>query len=437
VPGDIAELGPTPVESVRKAVSLLSDKSTDNDLAQLKDIARQAILQVQIPHIPPMKSAMEQICEVSRLLVNGATSSLVVRQGSAWEVGAASGEGAEKICGMRVDPDRKSVAGYVINTHKPYFFSSIGNIPDLAVNENRSRRFGDSFCAIPIMDQSGALLGVLNIAGMIQDGAAQRTRQESIKGILDAIAIKLTKIREKESLFLVGDDIESLKQVAMDKEKMLMMSVHDIKNTLSLITANLYYLQQMNLGEEAEEIIGLVKFGSDRSLDLVLSILDSGMMRDQKLRPNFSTVDLNELFECLANEFSVYATRMEVQIILDLPERTYIRADRGLLRRLLANLMDNAMKYSPKGSGVIISAVPMGESVDLSVEDQGMGVSKQQQESIFNFLQGNGQKGRDGAQNYGIGLAFCKMVAWVHGGSIWVEQGPRGGAQFVVRLPRD
>ncbi|MDH5478520.1 MAG: ATP-binding protein, partial [Nitrospinota bacterium] len=82
-------------------------------------------------------------------------------------------------------------------------------------------------------------------------------------------------------------------------------------------------------------------------------------------------------------------------------------------------------------------AVPMGESVDLSVEDQGKGVSKQQQESIFNFLQGNGQKGRDGAQNYGIGLAFCKMVAWVHGGSIWVEQGPRGGAQFVVRLPRD
>ncbi|MDH5638734.1 MAG: HAMP domain-containing histidine kinase [Nitrospinota bacterium] len=436
MPGDDSLPGATPVDSVRAILSDMSGHQTESDLKNLQATAREAILQVKIPAIPPMRPALEQICEVSRLLMSGATSSLVIRQGADWEVAAAGGEGSEKIHGMRVDPVGKSVAGYVINTRKPYFFFSISSLPELADNESRSRKFGDSFCSIPISDFSGSLLGVLNIAGIASDGASLASRQESIKGILDAIATKLAVIMEKETLFPIGDDIESLKRTAADKEKLLMMSVHDLKNSLTLIKANLFYLEQMKLGDEADEILGLIKFGGDRSLDLVLSILDSRMMRDHKLQPHFTTVDLRQLFSCLEKEFSIYAARMDVQIQLDLPVQSSTWADRTLLRRMVANLLDNALKHSPKDGKVVLSTIAGPDFIDIFVEDEGRGVGEQDREKIFGIFHSADDEG-SAVPAYGIGLAFCKLGAWLHGGSIWVEPGSGNGARFVIRLPNN
>lgn len=435
MPGDNSLSGATPVDSLRAVLSHMPDKYTESDFKNLQTTAREAILQVKIPAIPPMRKALEQICEVSRLLMSGATSSLVVHHGHGWEVGAAAGEGSEKIYGMPVDLVSKSVAGYVINTRKPYFFSSIANLPEFVGNENRNRKFGDSFCSLPISDFSGVLLGVLNVAGITSNGPNLASRQESIKGVLDAIAIKLAVIREKETLFPIGDDIESLKRIAADKEKLLMMSVHDLKNSLTLIKANLYYLEQMKLGEEADEILGLIKFGGERSLDLVLSILDSRMMREHKMRPHFAKVELKQLFSCLEKEFSIYASRIDVQIQLSLPEMSSAWADPTLLRRMVANLLDNALKHSPKNGKVILSATTGPDFVDIFVEDEGRGVGKQDREKIFGIFHSDGN-GKEGVPAYGIGLAFCKLGAWLHGGSIWVEPGSGKGSRFVIRLPK-
>ena len=116
------------VESVRMAASQLTDDSPAEDVLNLQNAARNAIFNVEIPTHPPIRPALERICEVSRLMADGATSSIIVRNGSGWEVGAACGAGAEKITGMPVDPHGKSVTGFVISARKPYYFANIASL---------------------------------------------------------------------------------------------------------------------------------------------------------------------------------------------------------------------------------------------------------------------------------------------------------------------
>ncbi|MDH4182851.1 MAG: HAMP domain-containing histidine kinase [Nitrospinota bacterium] len=405
------------------------------DYKALQDAARDAILHVEVPRFPPMTPALREICEVSRLAMDAGTSSIVVRHGQGWEVGAATGAGSEKITGLAVDPRGKSVTGYVINTRKPYFFSSISTLPELAGTENRSRGFGDSFCALPITDASGSLLGVLNIAGIDSSGNHHDQKKHAIQGILDAIAGKLAAIREKETLFSAGEDVASLKRADADKEKLLMMAVHDLKNSLTLIKANLYYLEQMNFGAEADKILGMIKFGGDRALDLVLSILDSRKLRDNKLQPCITEMDLAPFLVYIIKEFDTYSARMGVDVLFTGNVEIKIRADRSLIRRMVTNLLDNALKHSPLGGKVTLSAEARNGSVDIMVEDQGRGVPPDLREKIFNLYDEGSLQDSGSGSAYGIGLAFCKLAAMAHGGAIWVESGGSGGSRFVLRLP--
>jgi signal transduction histidine kinase len=416
------------------AASQLTDDSPAEDVLNLQNAARNAIFNVEIPTHPPIRPALERICEVSRLMADGATSSIIVRNGSGWEVGAACGAGAEKITGMPVDPHGKSVTGFVISARKPYYFANIASLPELTARENRNRTLGGGFISLPVIDHSGALLGVLNVAGMPSNGAAVRARRDSIAGILDAIAAKLAKIRETESLFSALESPGARIEAEADKEKLLFMSVHDIKNSLTLIKANIYYLEQLNLGEEARKIINLIKFGGDRSLDLALSILDSRMMRDQKLRPNMRDLDLTPLLVFIIKEFEVYASKVGVDICFIGPDTVKVLADRSLLRRMVGNLLDNALKHSPAGGKVTVSiSTSVADSIDVFVEDQGKGIGAENREKIFD-LYGGDQDASSGS-TYGIGLAFCRLASRAQGGSIWVEPGSSGGSRFVIRLP--
>jgi signal transduction histidine kinase len=109
--------------------------------------------------------------------------------------------------------------------------------------------------------------------------------------------------------------------------------------------------------------------------------------------------------------------------------------DLGKITRVFSNLVDNALKFSPSGSKVIIRAGVHGkEDVLVQVIDQGPGVPDEYREQIFErFTQIPGVQGR--RRGTGLGLTFCRLAVEAHGGQIWVESNPEGGSIFNLVLP--
>ena len=117
-------------------------------------------------------------------------------------------------------------------------------------------------------------------------------------------------------------------------------------------------------------------------------------------------------------------------------EASTLRADPDLLRRVLENLLENALRHAPEETVVRVSITLQGDAVEIRVADRGSGVPEAMRESIFErFVQVESRDRAATRSGRGLGLAFCRLAAEAHGGTIWVEDGAPG-AVFCVRLPR-
>jgi signal transduction histidine kinase len=106
-----------------------------------------------------------------------------------------------------------------------------------------------------------------------------------------------------------------------------------------------------------------------------------------------------------------------------------------MLRRVLDNLVSNAMEHSPSGTTVTVGASAREEGIEVRVSDQGQGVPSDQRENVFEKYARLELRNAGVTANRGLGLTFCRLAVEAHGGTIWVEEAPGGGALFRLVLP--
>jgi heavy metal sensor kinase len=167
---------------------------------------------------------------------------------------------------------------------------------------------------------------------------------------------------------------------------------------------------------------------------LLLARADAG-----SLAPRFESVDLSDLLEETVDRWSSLAGSRGVRLALDPPSPGSLWADRELLRRLFDNLVDNAVRHSPEGEEVILTAGCEDGRWHVEVADAGPGVPASVRDTLFQrFARGDPARGRD-TGGAGLGLALCAVIAGLHGGSVSLAppDGPPGGAHFVVDLAAD
>jgi signal transduction histidine kinase len=166
---------------------------------------------------------------------------------------------------------------------------------------------------------------------------------------------------------------------------------------------------------------------------LELSKLDSGLVL-LDLRPD----DLRAAVESAAHQHDALAKRRGVRIELGLPDAPIrIRHDPPRIGQVAANLVGNAVKFTPKGGVVRISAAAEGDGARIDVADTGVGIDAAELPHIFErFYRGSRANEARGAGS-GLGLAIVRSIVDMHGGTVTVESGPDTGSRFTVRLPRD
>lgn len=238
---------------------------------------------------------------------------------------------------------------------------------------------------------------------------------------------------------LVLRDITEERELDEAREQLTEMIVHDLRGPLTAILGSLKLLDDARHGIPTSPVVTQALSVSERSvqqmLGLVNSLLDLAKLESGELELSPQPLSVDELCDQMvemyvheANEFGIIlACHKDSQ----LPR---ISADEDILRRVIGNLVDNALKFTPAGGRVTLTTEACDDGVQFHVSDTGPGVPHEFRERIFErFGQVPGLAGR--RRGTGLGLTFAKLAVDAHGGRIWVEDNPAGGSIFSVFLP--
>jgi signal transduction histidine kinase len=220
------------------------------------------------------------------------------------------------------------------------------------------------------------------------------------------------------------------------------MIVHDLRGPLTAITTSLKLLNEIApaddpLGRAVKQTTEMSSRAVRKLLNLVDSLLDISKLESGVIALEYEPTRLRSLCKAVTDELAPLAQELDVQLHVNVPETLpTLNTDPEKVERVVLNLVDNAIKFTPSGGRVVIQAYPPGEEDFLRVEvrDTGPGIPDEHKERLFDrFAQIDGQRGR--RRGTGLGLTFCRLAIEAHGGRIWVEDNPQGGAIFAFTLP--
>ncbi len=229
---------------------------------------------------------------------------------------------------------------------------------------------------------------------------------------------------------------DALIELQRQREHLFEFIVHDLKNPLSTIQVGLELLNDRDDNPPStQHQLHRLRDTAHYMGRMIQNILDIGRAEQMGLELHKSRIDLNSWVPLLLLEVETQARRQNHDLVWDCPVGLEILADPDFLQRLLLNLLDNALKYSPPGSRTRIAARAAANGVRLEVRDQGRGIPDHMREQIFGKFVRLEEEGARTRSSSGLGLTFCQLVAEAHEGRIWVEDNHPQGSVFVLELP--
>jgi two-component system sensor histidine kinase GlrK len=213
---------------------------------------------------------------------------------------------------------------------------------------------------------------------------------------------------------------------------------HDLKGPLASTRETVHLLMEEipgPLNDKQRRLLGLCLKSSERLSAMIGNLLDVSRMEAGMMDYTIEACDLVQLVLSSAAEFEGLAHEKKVDLAVEAAvSAIWAECDNGRITQVIANLLENAIKFSPQAGRVVLRVEASGAYALLSVSDRGAGVPKESREKIFDrFHQVNPGKKITG-QGVGLGLAICRKIVEAHGGTIWVEDNPLGGSVFFVKL---
>ena len=236
------------------------------------------------------------------------------------------------------------------------------------------------------------------------------------------------------SLFLESlTQYRKLQELEAMRDSLVHLVVHDLRSPLSVVLASLELLQlgADGLGADTAEFVADALECTRRMSDMVSDMLDVSRMEEQKLPLVLEQLDLNEVIAAAARVVAHSSVRV-VHVGASMPVPA--RCDRKLVLRVIANLVDNAVKFSPPEGTVSVLATTTERGATVKVFDAGPGIPPEARSMIFDKF-GQVRGVQQSSRSSGLGLTFCKLAVEAHGGVIGVESDGRTGSEFWFSIP--
>ncbi|MEY2833674.1 MAG: hypothetical protein RLZZ574_2933 [Cyanobacteriota bacterium] len=249
---------------------------------------------------------------------------------------------------------------------------------------------------------------------------------------------------------ILSDEIFSLRQEKAKleaqlrfKDKILAMLAHDLRTPLTAasMAVETIELSERNEGLSENKLLALKRklFRQARNQfnimdNMIGELLQNSQNNHAKLAVKPKPLDLCSLCQDIASQFDAKLGQKSMNFVMDLPQDLpLIYADAELIRQLISNLLDNAIKYTPEKGSISVSVLHRtNQKIQVSVCDTGPGIPPSKREQIF---EDSFRLQRDrAAQGYGLGLATCHQIVSAHYGQIWVDSAPESGSCFRFTL---
>ena len=226
-----------------------------------------------------------------------------------------------------------------------------------------------------------------------------------------------------------------LEELEALKETLSQTLVHDLKNPLAAVLGNLELIER-RVEEPVLNLVRRSKAAAWRMHQMILNLLDVAALEEGKILLHPEPVDAAALARRACQEMEAAAAPRGVTLSVDAgADRNDVRGDPAILRRVFDNLLGNALEHSPQGGTILVNVVSCDEGIEITVADQGPGVPEPFRERIFEKFQRLENRKTVPGANRGLGLTFCRLAIEAHGGTIWVDDAPGGGARFRALLP--
>ncbi|MDJ0846075.1 histidine kinase [Crocosphaera sp.] len=249
-------------------------------------------------------------------------------------------------------------------------------------------------------------------------------------------------MRLSDEIFRLKKDKENLQEQLRFKDQVLAMLAHDLRSPLtaaSIAVETLELAQHQELNDKQEKLTAQL-FNQTRNQfrvmnRLITDILQASKSMNAQLHVQHGEVFLSELSKETVAQYHELLREKSLTLIQDIPQDVPpVYADEELIRQVIVNLLDNAIKYTPQGGEITLSILHRtSQKVQVSVCDTGPGIPEEKQERIF---EGHFRLQRDQEkEGYGLGLSLCRKIIRVHYGQIWVDSVPEQGSCFHFTLP--
>jgi two-component system, sensor histidine kinase and response regulator len=240
----------------------------------------------------------------------------------------------------------------------------------------------------------------------------------------------------RENFDLMRKQRDTLMRLQLQKERLSSFVVHDLKNPVSAMDLQAQVLlADRELPQRARDAAAQIRSDARSLMRLILNLLDISKSEEGQLTARLAVIDLPKLGREALDSVELKAQAAGVHLMADVAVDS-AHADADLLRRVLENLLDNAIRHTPKGGRVLLSATADEQRLSILIQDTGQGIPPEMRDKIFDpYVQLEKEPQRSSTRGgRGLGLAFCRLAVEAHGGQIFVEDASPG-ARFCVTLP--
>lgn len=267
------------------------------------------------------------------------------------------------------------------------------------------------------------------------------------KEVLARVSTHLTIVRQQSKLQWQNEQLEHMHQRDKDRfEKITQMrdtfvrgAAHDLKNPLTLVGGYAEMMLRMDVVRQdpnLKQMVQEIEHSGSEMLDLIGNMLD--VLRFQTtVQVERETIDLNVIVENVVAAFLPLATEKNIALHFETDySSVFSKGDTQSIKRVVENLVSNALKYSPEGRGVLVKTDVTESKAVLVVRDEGFGIPAYDLPQLFDpFFRADNTK--DKAEGTGLGLSVTKEIVNQHGGHIEVESHEGKGSVFTVTLPSE